>query len=228
MPPRIPTQADFTALQSTLPLTTHFPSPPESTTAILILLHGLGDSEIPFASFARNLNLPGVLAISVRGTSPLPPSLIDDSATGPHSHWGDDLTLDSTTGELDPDPGFKRASERLMNELIRGVIIDKCGWEMSDVLVFGFGQGGSLALGMGNQHKLKGVVTIGGGVPRSMAGGKSDTFVLACQVDGMEEDLRRWFTNVQIVKWVGGVRMPRDREEVFPLMKFFADRLRSF
>jgi pimeloyl-ACP methyl ester carboxylesterase len=251
MPPRIPTEADFSSLKSTLPLTVHFPSPPESTTAFLILFHGLGDSEGPFANFARNLNLPGVLAISVRGTSPLPPSLIDDSSTGGNFHWGDDITLDQSTGELDPDPGYKRACDRVMSELIRGVLIGKCGWEMSDVLLFGFGQGGSLALGMaaqlggervvdvsdgdgGEGTSFKGVVTIGGGLPMSMVSTRSarsicDTHVLACQVDGDAEDLlRREFAHVQVVRWRGeDVRMPRDREEVFPMMRFFAERLRS-
>ncbi|KAF5126033.1 putative hydrolase C9G1.08c [Metarhizium anisopliae] len=251
MPPRIPTQADFSPLSSTLPLALHFPSPPESTTALLILFHGLGDSETPFASFARNLNLPGVLAISVRGTRPLPPSLVDDSPLpAGHFHWGDDIALDQSTGELDPDPGFARASGLVVRELIEGVLVDKCGWEMGDVLLFGFGQGGSLALGMAAQlaaervvdvsasgeggRAFKGVVSIGGGLPGSMVsarrdGDKSDTHVLACQVDGdMEDGIRQEFKNVQVVRWGGGeVRMPRDRGEVLPVMRFFADRLTS-
>jgi hypothetical protein len=59
--------------------------------------------------------------------------------------------------------------------------------------------------------------------------GKSDTHVLACQVDGREEGLLKGeFANVQVVRWKGGVRMPKDREEVLPLMRFFAERLRSW
>lgn len=136
-----------------------------------------------------------------------------------------------------------------MDTLIRGVLLDKCGWEMSDVMLFGFGQGGSLALGMAaglaadrvvdvsagdKERAFKGVVSIGGGVPMSMvstmsARVKSDTYVLVCQVDGdVEDQVKSVFVNTQVVRWKRAeVSMPRDRDEVFPLMKFFADRLKS-
>ncbi|KAG5925212.1 hypothetical protein E4U42_004445 [Claviceps africana] len=246
MPPRIPTQADLTPL---LPLhvTMQPPSPPESTTSLLILLHGLGDSEAPFSAFARNMSLPGVLCLSVRGPSLLPPSLLDDEDTRGGYHWGDDVQLDSSTGEIDPDPGFSRAERLIMDGLVRGVLVGECGWDMCDVLVFGFGQGGSLALGMGvglpagdsgrdARDVFKGIVSVGGPLPRSMlrrggaASEKSRTHVLLCQVGGEEEVdvVRREFANVSVVRWRReGVSMPRDRDEMFPLMKFFAERLRS-
>ncbi|KAK4192926.1 Alpha/Beta hydrolase protein [Podospora australis] len=190
MPPRIPTPSDFSHLTSSLPHQLIFPSPPESTQAILLLFHGLGDSETPFASFARNLNLPGVLAIAVRGINPLPPSLLPESAQtfGPprHFHWGDDLQLSQAEEILDPDPGFTKATRGIMTELVEGVLIGRCGWELSDILLFGFGQGGSLALGLASQLRVeprvtdvtdsdskekrkqfKGVVSIGGALPVS-------------------------------------------------------------
>lgn len=249
MPPRIPTQSDFTSLP--LHTTLHFPSPPESTTTFLILLHGLGDSDVPFAAFARNLCLPGVLCISVRGTSPLAPSLL--GLPGGHFHWGDDVRLDPETGHLDADPGFEKAAGLVGEGLVRGVLVDECGWDVADVMVFGFGQGGSLALGLAARlanesvvdvsasdsakpagREFKGVVSIGGGLPMSMvstrsAREKSDTHVLLCQLSADEEHLvRREFKNVTVVRWKRKeVGMPRDREEVLPIMKFFADRLRG-
>ncbi|KAK2603712.1 hypothetical protein QQS21_004088 [Conoideocrella luteorostrata] len=253
MPPRIPTQTDFSSLPPMLHTALHFPQPPESTTALLILFHGLGDSEAPFATFARSMSLPGVLAISVRGTSPLPQSLLDSPIPGDqvHCHWGDDIVLDERTGELDPDPGFAKASRLVMEKLVGEVLIDRCGWEMEDILFFGFGQGGSLGLGLGARlgservvdvsggaseqaQTFKGVVSVGGGLPLSMVSSRSgrerrDTHVLLCQVDeDKEEAVKREFKNVSVVRWKRKeVAMPRDRDEMFPIMKFFADRLKS-
>lgn len=245
MPPRIPKQEDFAPLSNKVNIALHFPSPPESTTAFLILFHGLGDHEAPFANFAHNLSLPGVLAISVRGTSPLPPSLLSDGDDGDqaqrgHFHWGDDLTLNTTTGDLDDDPGFSKAEALIMNSLVRETLIDKCGWEMADVILFGFGQGGSLALGLASKQRgatssFKGVVSIGGPLPHSMvptvsgAREKSKTSVLLCQLDGDAVDAaKKEFVDVEAVRWKRrDVAMPRDRDEVFPIMKFFADRLRA-
>ncbi|KAF9874838.1 phospholipase carboxylesterase superfamily [Colletotrichum karsti] len=258
MPPRIPTPEDFTPIQQALPLTLAFPDPPESTTAILILFHGLGDSEAPFASFARAMSLPGVLAISVRGPSPLPPSMLPDDAsstTTGHFHWGDDLTMDSETDDLSPDPGFSRAANLVTERLIRETLLDRCGWELSDIILFGFGQGGSLALGLASQLRLgpkvvdvtdggkgqkadegtlKGVLSIGGPLPHSMVPtvstrGKSKTKACLVQLDDDAFDaVKEEFLDVRMVRWKRkDVAMPRDREEMFPLMKFFAECLKS-
>ncbi|KAK0392430.1 hypothetical protein NLU13_1925 [Sarocladium strictum] len=255
MPPRIPTEADFSDLSKTLPHTLHFPSPREATTSIMILFHGLGDSEGPFHNFARSISLPGVLAISVRGTSPLPPSLLPESAVDGkgHFHWGDDINMNPATGELDDDPGFEKASELVMNRLVKKVLIEACGWEWTDVLLFGFGQGGSLALGIAarlaagervtditggaereSARRCKGVLSIGGPLPQSMVSTvsgrqKSSTSVLVCQFEPEQvEAAKREFADVRVVNWKRrDVAMPRDREEVLPLMRFFADRLNS-
>lgn len=258
MPPRIPTQSDFTT-NLPFPLSLHFPSPPESTTTFLILLHGLGGHEVPFSRFAQNLNLPGVLAIAPRGVHPLPEALLPDgsSAAVPMSHWGDDLVVDTNTGELDEDPGFEKASKVVLDELVNGFLVKKFGWDVSDVLLFGFGQGGSLALGLAARlfqpssrivdvtdgqstdnnepRAFKGAVSIGGPLPQSLvstvvARGKSRTSVLAVQLDeDAVEAVKREFADVRVVRWKrrGVVDMPRDREEALPLIKFFADRLNS-
>ncbi|CAK7244959.1 MAG: hypothetical protein STHCBS139747_006525 [Sporothrix thermara] len=155
---RVPTEADFQSLGSHLAVSLHFPDPPASTAAILLLFHGLGDAESPFAAFARAVNLPGVLAIAVRGPSVVPPSLVADDADqntaassfgqGPqHFHWGDDLRLDGA-GKLDDDPGFDRAVQLVDGRLIQDVLVQKCGWRYDDVLLFGFGQGATFALAL--------------------------------------------------------------------------------
>jgi predicted esterase len=223
MPPtRVPTEADFTSLPPQLTTSLHFPNPPESTTSILILFHGLGDDHPAFQSFAKNLQLPGVLGISVRGTSPLPPALLgltEEEASGPpkHFHWGDDLTLDQRTGEIDTDPGFEKAAKAVLDGLIGEMLVGKCGWRLDDILLLGYGQGGSLALGLASRVRMgqggsrvvevkegeqemgtafKGVVSVGGPLPMSMvptisARAKAATPVLVCcgsQSQAVDED----------------------------------------
>ncbi|KUI71020.1 hypothetical protein VM1G_07010 [Cytospora mali] len=247
---RIPKAEDFASLKPELTVSLHFPSPPESMTAILILFHGLGDSEIPFASFARNVNLPGVLAISVRGTNPLPPSLLGeplDSGPTRNFHWGDDVNLAPHSDGLDADPGFSKAADLVSNRLIKGTLVEQCGWELSDILFFGFGQGGSLALGLASKLRddeaskpFKGVVSIGGALPVSMIPSqsgrpKAKTPVLVCHgtsCEAVDEDaidvLKKEFVDVREVKWKKtDSSMPSNREEMLPIMQFFAERLRS-
>ncbi|EJT74102.1 phospholipase/Carboxylesterase superfamily protein [Gaeumannomyces tritici R3-111a-1] len=270
-PTRVPTREDFAPLtrDGRLAVQLHFPSPPESTTAILVLLHGLGDSEAPFAGFARAVDLPGVLAIAVRGVSPLPPAMLglpDDDPEAQqqqqptrHFHWGDDLRLDGD--RLDPDPGFDAAEDALLRRLVVGVLGDRCGWDAEDVLLFGFGQGGSVALGLASRlrasgggggggggggdgsnrrnARFKGVVSIGGPLPRSMVPTVSDrakaaTPALLCRArrsEGLDDDaveaVKGEFETVEVAEWKDKTEdgMPASREEMMPIMRFFADRL---
>ncbi|KAI2641903.1 alpha/beta-hydrolase [Hypomontagnella submonticulosa] len=264
MPTRVPNPDDFEHLSPSLHISLNFPEVPETTTAILILFHGLGDSDAPFATFAKNLNLPGVLAISVRGVSPLPPALLglpDPQVAGPtkHFHWGDDLTLSPSTGDLDPDPGFSKAEQLVLGKLIRETLIEKCGWETNDILLFGFGQGGSLALGLSSRIRqtervvdvtegdiatgtaFKGAVSIGGPLPASMvptvtAREKSRTPILVCHgrsSEALDEEaidlLKMEFLDVREIKWKkNDDGMPKNREEMLPIMQFFAERLRGW
>lgn len=200
------------------------------------------------------MSLPGVLAISVRGVAPLPAAFAPDAGGDQHFHWGDDLSVDTNTGELDPDPGFDKASRLVMQKLVKDTLIDRCGWEMNDILFFGFGQGASLALGLASRLRsveriidvsdgdeatrnkvgktCKGVVSIGGPLPQSMVPSlssreKSNTPVLVCQLSEDEADaVKREFKDVRVVNWKRReVAMPRDRDEMFPIMKFIADQL---
>ncbi|CAK7211447.1 hypothetical protein SBRCBS47491_001129 [Sporothrix bragantina] len=234
---RVPTDADFKSLGSDLTVSLHFPDPPASTTSIMLLFHGLGDAESAFAAFARAVNLPGVLAIAIRGPSVLPPSLVaDDQETaatfgqGPqHFHWGDDLRLDGA-GQLDDDPGFDRAVQLVDGKLIQDVLIKKCGWRYDDVLLFGFGQGGTFALALAARvaaraasdssdssgsrtADFKGIVAIGPAVPSAVTGAPTAaprfaTPLLVCGAAGGEavsgetkELLRRRFTFVEMAAW---------------------------
>ncbi|KAI1259326.1 Alpha/Beta hydrolase protein [Xylariaceae sp. FL1019] len=233
---RIPKREDFTHLEPELKVSLGFPHVPETTTSILILFHGLGDSDASFASFAKNMNLPGVLAISVRGVAPLAPAMLglppsQSTASPTHFHWGDDLTLSTTTGDLDPDPGFEKAQSLVLEGLIQETLVAACGWTVNDIVLFGFGQGGSLALGLASRLRgaervvdvsegerataraFKGLVSIGGPLPTSMiptlsARDKARTPALICHGinsetldDDAMEALGKEFFDVREVKW---------------------------
>ncbi|KAL2266290.1 hypothetical protein VTJ83DRAFT_5642 [Remersonia thermophila] len=177
MPPRIPTLDDFRPIFSSHPASSSPaasppvalipPNPPESTTAFLLLLHGLGDTHAPFARFARNLALPGTFAIALRGVAPLPAAFLfadDDDAAGGSGggggegyHWGDDL-LATADGAIDAspraDPGYERARAWVLDKVVAEVLVGRCGWDVADVMLFGFGQGGSVALGLASSVRM--------------------------------------------------------------------------
>lgn len=124
-------------------------------------------------------------------------------------------------------------------------------------MLFGFGQGGSLALGLASSLRLqrvedvteggkekekafKGVVSIGGALPASMVPtvsglGKAKTPVLVCcgrESEAVDEEavdvLEREFESIKLVRWKrASDGMPQNREEALPMMQFFAERLRS-
>lgn len=261
MPTQIPKPEDFDELSPGIKLTLTYPEVAETTTAILIIFHGLGDSERAFTTFAKSVALPGVLAISVRGVSPLPPTLLglpEGSAPTNHFHWGDDLTISPATGDLDPDPGFTKSTELVLGKLIRETLIKKCGWETSDILLFGYAQGGSLALGLASKLRdsekvvdvtdgeqaagtaFKGVISIGGPLPTSMiptlsARAKARSPALVCHGRSSElldedalEVIKKEFVDVRLAKWQkADDGMPSSREEMLPVMQFFAERLGS-
>lgn len=83
------------------------------------------------------MNLPETACIAVRG----PKALLDLEG----AHWGDDIIFDSTTGGLDADAGVKE-STTLLKLLIQDVVVEKCGYKPREIVLFGFGQGGMVAL----------------------------------------------------------------------------------
>jgi len=104
---------------------------------VLVLLHGLGDGHDAFATLGKQMNLPETACVSVRG----PKALLDLEG----AHWGDDIIFDSTTGGLDADSGLKESTE-LLRILIKEVLVEKCGYAPREIGLFGFGQGGMVAL----------------------------------------------------------------------------------
>ena len=153
------------------------------------------------------------------------------------------MIFDQNTGEMDPDGGFEKAITLLKNEVIEKVLIQKCGYKYREILLLGYGQGGMAALALASstpaaQDSLGGIISIGGPLPSScndaregkgksktpvlVLGGSSDTLITKSKV----EALKGGFEDVEYVKWERrGDGMPRNREEMMPVMKFFARRL---
>ncbi|KAH8423550.1 uncharacterized protein LDX57_001310 [Aspergillus melleus] len=242
MPTKTPTQSDF---PSHLTITLTPPPPPSSSSAtrpppnVLILLHGLGDSAPAFTSFARALNLPETLIVTLQAPNRLPLDL-------PGFHWGDDISFDTSTGGLDMDAGFAGATNVLVTEVLRDTLLGKCGYRAREILVLGFGQGGMLGL-LGarefakrnqGEAELAGVVAIGAPYPLSgsTVGAKNRTPVLlvagresAAVTDGAVRRTKQVFEFVEVQRYARrDDGMPRNRDEMMPVMQFFARRLRSW
>ncbi|KAF2220597.1 Alpha/Beta hydrolase protein [Elsinoe ampelina] len=227
---RLPTAADFPS-NLTLSIT---PAPNDQPpTNILILLHGLGDTHLPFARLGTQLNLPNTACIAIRGPIALP---FEDTSF----HWCDDVIFDSTTNGLDPDGGFKATTRLLKEDIIDHGLLEKCNYRPRDIVFFGLGQGGMAAVNVAASHpkEFGGVITIGGPLPAAAPASsdpKSKTPVLCVSgvdshwvTDGAIEKLKNNFQHVQVSRYKRkGDTMPQSRDEMMPVMQFFASRLRT-
>lgn len=234
MAPRLPTTADFpSSLQLTV--TPPLSSAPRNAN-VLILLHGLGDTFAAFTALGRQLALPETVCISLQAPTPLPFELGG-------FHWGDDIVFDQSSGGIDMDTGFSKAVKTIKHDCLEEGLIQKCGYTFREILLFGFGQGGMAALAAASSidQELGGTVSVGGPLPASnttatkatvgsnpspimVLGGSSNTMITRSAI----QSLRASFKIVEYNKWDRpGDGMPRSREEMLPIMRFFARRLRS-
>ena len=229
MPPsKLPTSSDFSL--SLHAILHHTPRPNN----VVLFLPGLGDTSQNFSSFARALNLPETVCITLQGPTPLPLPLPEGF------HWGDDLIVDHGSGDLDPDAGFNKSAELVAQGVIEKVLISRCGFQRREITLFGFGQGGMAALAIAKacEGELAGVISIGGRLPFSSTlvnGPQIKTPVL------LLGGSRGLMASQDVVKTTSGTfeyveyhqwkkaddSMPRNREEALPIMRFFSRRLRS-
>ncbi|TQS34810.1 hypothetical protein Golomagni_04794 [Golovinomyces magnicellulatus] len=241
--PRLPQKSDFPNISklSIVP-------PPGNTTltSVLLLLHGLGDTEVPFTKLAQSLTLPATVGIAIRAPNLIPPLFTGLEA--PAFHWSDDLIFNEHDLNMDSDGGFSRAISSL-EEIVMN-LRHRCGFEERDILILGFGQGASVGLGFiarmeKDQNLISGfggIVAIGGGLPKEtlcwipdtpsaklktpllICGGNSKTNV----TQEVISTLKARFADMRYVKWEKqGDEMPRNRQEMLPIMEFFARRIRS-
>ena len=229
MSPRLPTASEF---PPSLKLTvTPPPASSPQLTNILILLHGIGDTLASFTALGEQLCLPETTYISVQGPTPLPFELGG-------FHFGDDIQFDSASGQMELDTGFSQIIRVLKEDVIQETLIRKCGYQPREIILFGFGQGAMAAMATASSmfEELGGVISIGGPLPtlsHPSKGSKTPVLVLGgssstCITRTVVEKLKAAFTDVEYHKWSKiGDGMPSNREEMLPIMRFLAGRLRS-
>ncbi|MCJ1234384.1 hypothetical protein MMC14_002345 [Varicellaria rhodocarpa] len=232
MPGRLPINADFL---SSLQMTIIPPPNSQKPENVLLLLHGLGDTELAFTKLARQLHLPETVCIIIQGPTPLPFELGG-------FHWGDDIIFDQTTGEMEIDTGFLQAVRFVGEDILQKTLLERCGYKSREIILFGFGQGGmaALAIARHSTDELGGVISIGGPLARLpkgasttsrtirtpviVLGGSSGTLIATEAIT----DMQKVFEFVQHTKWKKrGDGMPQSREEMMSIMQFFSRRLKS-
>lgn len=217
----------------------HLP-PNNQPTNVILFLPGLGDTAANFSSFARALNLPDALAITLNPPFPLP------FPVGPGDQWSEDLQVDTATGVLDPDSPVIKAAELIAQGVIQKILIDKHKYRPDHIHLFGFGQGGSVALAVplhaslsSSSSSLGSVISIGGYLPMSthlpratnrtpallLSGSKS---ALASADSSPLKRVKSAYEFVTYHQWKkADDSMPKNRDEVLPMMQFWARRLKS-
>lgn len=204
-------------------------------TNVLLLLHGLGDTNGSFTKLGQQLNLPETACIALQAPNGL---LFDIGGF----QWGDDLVMDQSNGELDMDTGFKSATRLILERVVREGLIGKCGYAAREIIIFGFAQGGMAGLQAAAEFEgseLGGVVSVGGrlslSLPLKSLEKKSKTPVLVCRAargskvtDSAVTKMKDVFEHVEVKDWKrNGDGMMSNREEMMPIMQFFARRLLS-
>lgn len=206
---------------------------------IAIFLPGLGDTSANFSSFPRALKLPSTLTLTLQAPMPIP---VPEAGT----HWGDDLILDTSTGTIDTDSAtFNTSTKLCAKDVVNDILIKKCGFKPREIMIFGYGQGASVALATSlhpsiSNLELRGLIAIGGLLPISQSTvnqPKSRTPVLL--LGGTKGALTRdagsgvkrvqsAFSSVETHEWQKrDDSMPKNRDEATPMMSFFARRLLS-
>ncbi|KAG2064575.1 hypothetical protein BDR04DRAFT_1109915 [Suillus decipiens] len=112
----------------------YFPSDDGTDENLLILLHGLGDTDVPFARLGRSLKLPQTATLALRAPD-LVPFLYEQAF-----QWYPSF---DQLGDLIERPDPSPALNLLKN--VFGHLTGECGWPPHRIHLFGFAQGGSIA-----------------------------------------------------------------------------------
>ncbi|KAH9900694.1 hypothetical protein C8Q73DRAFT_636565 [Cubamyces lactineus] len=216
---------------------------------LLVLLHGLGDTQIPFGKLGRQLHLPQTATFALRAPEKIP-YLYEEAY-----QW---YTSFDPLGELLERPNPTPALE-LMTKVVDHLVQD-CGWAPQRIHFFGFAQGGSVAAEFAlkywrnelslQQKSLPSPSNPNANeyTPRSFASVVSvsgpllsfPTLQKPCPTpllifhrpppaesslrSSSISELKKGFTKVEEVK-MKGEGMPRSQEEWEPIMRFWSEHL---
>ncbi|KAL0573900.1 hypothetical protein V5O48_008048 [Marasmius crinis-equi] len=204
---------------------------------LLILLHGLGDTHIPFSKLGRSLKLPQTAILALRAPEKIP--FLHEEAY----QW---YTSFDQLGDLIDRPNPTPALD-LLSKLFAH-LTDHCGWSSDKIHLFGFAQGGSVALEFAIKHfrqnsnangtsgRLGSVVSISGPLlSYPTLSSPCPTPVLAVYrpppaephfTSGDLTALKKAFGSIREGKMPPrGAGMPSSREEWEPIMRFWSERL---
>lgn len=123
---------------------------------LLIMLHGLGDTEKSFFDLARKLNLPGTCVLSLQGPFPVP---LMDTPSFSYLPLSPMHYLTPTPPPF-PTPEQLKALHTQTIPLIRNLLVHltrDCGWNLQDIHLFGWGEGGTIALETGRSVGVDGI-----------------------------------------------------------------------
>ncbi|PRP83676.1 hypothetical protein PROFUN_03831 [Planoprotostelium fungivorum] len=114
------------------------PSPDGVDENLLILFHGMGDSEVPYAKFAQQLNLPQTATLALR--APLSVPLMEDSYCWIPSYDENFERLINSPLRL---KGIEECRDRL-DDIMRH--LEELGWYAPSIFMLGFSQGGAVVM----------------------------------------------------------------------------------
>ncbi|KIK68492.1 hypothetical protein GYMLUDRAFT_35920 [Collybiopsis luxurians FD-317 M1] len=204
---------------------------------LLILLHGLGDTHIPFSKLGRQLKLPQTATLALRAPERIP-FLYEEAY-----QW---YTSFDQLGELIDRPNPTPALELLSKVLNH--LTEDCAWPSDRIHLFGFAQGGSVALEFviklwrqqleqeSSGSSLGSIVSVSGPLlSYPTISSLSPTPVIAVYRPPPAEPLlspgdltalKKAYSSVKEVKLgTRGPGMPSSKEEWEPIMRFWSERL---
>lgn len=213
IPPRLPTQADFSPPISLIISQEELDEPIEH---IIIYLHELGGNEFSLEKLARRLKkrLPRSAYLLIRDVQP-----VQSYREGPQSP---------------EDEGFVKA---LLTNVINHVLISKCNFTPSNIMLLGHCQGGMTALAIAAwryRTEFGGVISIGGSLPSYIrlhpeVKAKTPALVLLAKLGGTPasalQRIKESFVTVD-VDTRGGASdtIPDTQDGLRPILDFFAHR----
>ncbi|GAA5860964.1 hypothetical protein JCM1840_002020 [Sporobolomyces johnsonii] len=209
------------------------PSSDRVDSNLLILFHGLGDTYHPFAQLGSSLKLPQTAVLALQAPQRVP--LLEEQAW----QWWDSF---DSLGELISNPNPSSTLSLLLKVLTH--LTTTCAWHPSQLHLFGFAQGASVAGELALLHSrhrpaqdhLGSVVAVSGGLlshPTLEESKRAATKV--CLVYRKGEDRvvgasswRKGFSDVREVKLEAGrgrEGMPRGMDEWREIMRFWSEVL---
>ncbi|KIR54686.1 hypothetical protein I315_02567 [Cryptococcus gattii Ru294] len=225
-------------------------SPDGKDRNLLIMFHGLGrslgDNKMSFFNLAKQLNLPSTAIISLAALDPIP--LMDH----PSFSWYQ--TFDPYFNPLPISSQNPTAPLSKLRKLLEILISPHLGWKLEDIHLFGWGQGGTVALELGidigktplktngekdNGKRLGSIISICAPLlthPASPLNVSTPVLYFTRQSPQSAiqqksvSGIKRGYREVQVVQGGGvgggkGEDMPRGKEEWYGVMKFWGQVL---